>query len=453
MIETRLPEREPVVLRNAFIMTMDEKLPDYRGDLFLADGIIQERTASLPSRCRELDCSDIILLPGFVQTHVHLCQSLFRGQADDLQLLPWLQQRIWPYEAALDSATMRLSALLGIAELIRSGTTCILDMGSVRHYDMVLDALAACGMRAIGGKCLMDDPKTVPPALLEKRSNALREADALGRRWHGFDNNRLRYALCPRFAISCTRGLIEDAAALAREHGYFLHTHASENRDEISLVQQRTGMHNIDYLHTCHFTGSDVVLAHCIWLNPNERKVLAKTDTAVAHCPGSNLKLASGIAPIVEYLNAGIRVGLGADGCPCNNNLDMFMEMRLASLLQKLQFGAESISAERVLRMATIDGARLLGLDGEIGTLVPGKKADVIGVPRRTVFNQPESNFAGELVYAGSGRDVVLTIIDGRVLMHNRELQFIDEMALIEQTNVGLRHVVERMETGTLRPG
>ncbi|MDQ7052976.1 MAG: 5'-deoxyadenosine deaminase [candidate division KSB1 bacterium] len=438
-------KREDILLRGGLVVTMNQQGEVFRGDILIKNGRIAEIGKVSAGKARVIDCHHYLLLPGFVQTHVHLCQTLFRGQADDLTLLDWLQKRIWPMEGALDPAAMRISARLGIAELIKSGTTTILDMGSVRYYDVIFEEVEHAGLRVIGGKCMMDHPETTPKSLLESTRESLEETERLAKRWHGREDGRILYAVSPRFAVSCTRELMEQAAHLARENGYHLHTHASENRDEIALIEKREKVSNIHFLHYSGFTGEDVTLAHCIWLGGMEKQVIVETNTAVAHCPSSNLKLASGIAPLLDYLARGVRVGLGADGAACNNNLDIFQEMRLAALIHKPRYGADAIKAEKVVRMATIDGARALNLDHEIGSIEVGKRADIIGIQDLAVHSQPRHNVYGQLVYATSGRDVMLTIVDGRILMDNRELIPIDEEATVQTARDELKKVILKL--------
>ena len=312
------------------------------------------------------------IVPGFVQTHIHLVQTLFRGLADDLALLDWLSKRIWPLEAAHDEDSVYWSARLGITELLLGGTTAILDMATVHHTDAVFRAAQESGIRAHIGKAMMD--RENPSGLHEPTDTALQSAHDLQERWHG--RERLAYAYAPRFVPSCTDALLEHTARAARASGCLLHTHASENVDEVALVRELTGGDNVDHLHALGFTGPDVVLAHCVHLTPHEQKLLASTDTTVAHCPGSNLKLASGIAPIPELMAMGVRCTLGADGAPCNNRLDMFAEMRLAALMHKPRVGADGFGAREVVDMATRLGAEALGLGG--GTLHAGKDADFV---------------------------------------------------------------------------
>ena len=368
-----------------------------------------------------VDAEGLWLFPGFVQTHVHLCQTLLRNGPDDLPLLPWLKTHVWPGEAAHDDDTLFLSARLGLAELASGGTTAILDMGTVRHTDAVFRAAEASGLRVASGNALMDDPTTNPPELFAETDEALEEGERLLARWHGAANGRLRFAWCPRFAVSCTDRILREAAARARARGVLVHTHASENLDEIALVRQRSGAANIEHLREVGIAGTRTVLAHVIHTNEAERTLLAADGTAVAHCPSSNLKLASGICPVPDYLGRGIRVTLGADGAPCNDRLDMFSEMRHAALLQKVAAGPTALHAWQVVRMATAEGAAAIGLGDVCGTIEPGKRADLVLLDPSAGFALPTSwrdDPYGPLVFAFDRGNVVETRVDGEVVFH-----------------------------------
>jgi cytosine/adenosine deaminase-related metal-dependent hydrolase len=377
-----------------------------------------------------IDATGQAVLPGLVQVHVHLTQTLFRGQADDLELLDWLRQRIWPLEAAHDAESNHAAALLGCAELIRGGTTCILDMGTVHHQDQVFQAMAASGIRGFSGKCMMDWGDGVPPPLREDPERSLQASLDLMERWHGAAGGRIGYCLAPRFALSCSEGLLQEVGRVAAERGLLVHTHASESRAECALVRSQRGCDNVEYMHRLGLTGPRLVLAHCVHVTPGEMACLAATATRVAHCPSSNLKLASGIAPVAEMRRRGISVGLGADGAPCNNNLDGFLELRLAALLQKAVAGPTALPAPAALEMATLGGARVLGLDHEIGSIEVGKRADVITVDLGGLHLVPAPDVVSALVYCARAADVRNTIVDGRVLLRDGRLVSLDEEAV-----------------------
>ena len=406
------------------------------GDLLIRDRKIVEIGARIDSSADQtIDAHGCAVLPGFVQTHIHLCQTLFRGAADDLSLMDWLKKRIWPMEAAHTKESIRASAQLGIGELIKGGTTCALTMETVNHTEEVLRVVEETGFRATVGKCMMDKNADSPSALREKTRESIDESLGLIETWHGTADGRIRCCFAPRFAISCTRELLAEVSRLAREHGVMIHTHASENKGECEIVEQETGMRNVSYLDSLGISGAHVMLAHCVHLDEREMETLARTKTNVAHCPSSNLKLGSGIAPVVSMLERGISVSLGADGAPCNNRLDMFTEMRTAALLQKALHGPEVLPAARALRMATIDGARALGLEDEIGSIEVGKRADVIVVDLAQTHSAPQTDVVSSLVYSSQPADVRSTIIDGRVVMHDRELTTLDEASVIKDAN------------------
>lgn len=427
---------ESLLIKGATVITLDGENHVFEGDVFVEGGRIGALGESLSGR--EYKGAEVIagrgrmLLPGFVQTHIHLCQTLFRGAADDLALIDWLTKRIWPMEAAHTAESIYASARLGIAELIRGGTTCALTMETVNHTEAVFTAVEESGFRATVGKCMMDKGDDVPAALRERTEASIAESLALLERWHGRADGRIRYCFAPRFAVSCTRQLLERVAKLSRERGVMVHTHASESKDEIEMVERETGRRNIEYLNECGLAAPNVVLAHCVHLNNREMEVLSRTGTHVAHCPSSNLKLGSGIAPIVEMLGRGVSVSLGADGAPCNNRLDMFTEMRTAALIQKALHGAETLPALTMLRMATIDGARALGLDREIGSIEVGKRADLALLNLEALHTSPHPDPISTIVYAAEASDVETVIIDGRVVMRGGELTTLDQQAVIQ---------------------
>jgi 5-methylthioadenosine/S-adenosylhomocysteine deaminase len=248
---------------------------------------------------------------------------------------------------------------------------------------------------------------------MEDTARSIDESIAIAKRWHGRANGRLRAAFAPRFAVSCSRELLEAVAVLAAEHDLVIHTHASENRDEIALIKARTGQKNIDYLAATGLTSKRLCLAHCVWVDEAEQALMAERDVKVLHCPGSNLKLGSGLAPVVEMRAKGISVSLGADGAACNNHLDMFEEMRLAAVLQSVRLQPGALTARDAIWMATREGARALGLEHEIGSIEPGKRADLI------LINAAGPDPYSTIVYASRGTDVSTTIVDGEVLIDN----------------------------------
>lgn len=416
-----------ILIRNGTLITMDTANTIVRGDLLVRDRRIAEIGGTGQTADTVIDAEGCAVIPGFVQTHIHLCQTIFRGAADDLALIDWLKQRVWPMEAAHSAASIKASAHLGIAELIKGGTTCALTMETVNHTDEVFKVVEESGFRATVGKCMMDKGDEVPRALQEQTANSIDESLALLEEWHGKANGRIRYCFAPRFAVSCTRELLERVAQLARARGVMIHTHASENRTECEMVEQETGLRNITYLDSLGLTGRHVALAHCVHLSDDEIETLRTTQTNVVHCPSSNLKLGSGIAPIAKLLEQGISVSLGADGAACNNRLDMFTEMRTAALLQKALHGPEVLPAHRALRMATIDGAKALGLEAEIGSIEVGKRADLAIVRLDRLHATPVEDVVSAVVYSAQPDDVDTVLIDSEFVLRDRKLLTIDE--------------------------
>jgi 5-methylthioadenosine/S-adenosylhomocysteine deaminase len=287
-------------------------------------------------------------------------------------------------------------------------------MGTVRHTDAVFRAAEASGLRVTSGNALMDDPATNPEELRATTGESLEETERLAKKWHGAAGGRLRVAYCPRFAVSCTDRLLRRAAAGARANGFLVHTHASENLEEVALVLERTGKRNVAYLDDVGISGDHVVLAHVLHTDSAERALLAARGTAVAHCPSSNLKLASGVCEVPEYRAQGIKVTIGADAAPSNDRLDAFSEMRLAALLPKIRLGPGALSAWDVVRMATAEGASALSLP--TGTLETGRRADFMLLDAGSGFAEPttwRTDPYGPIVYSMDRSHVVATFVDG----------------------------------------
>jgi 5-methylthioadenosine/S-adenosylhomocysteine deaminase len=436
------------LIENATVVTMNERRDIIRGSI-LVDGRTIAAVGRVPSRlrrgARSVDAKGLVIIPGFIQTHVHLCQTLFRNLADDLELLDWLKLKIWPFEAAHSSTSAGVSARLGLAELIRCGTTSILDMATVHHTDHIFEAIEESGMRAWCGKAMMDDTPDGPKLLQESAKWSIDESLRLMKTWHGSANGRIQFAFAPRFVLSCTEKLLVDVRDIAAEKKILIHTHASENRSELEAVRQKCGMGNIQYFHHLRMTGRRLCLAHGIWMTDEEMGIVRDTGTNILHCPSSNLKLGSGIAKTPEMIRMGIPVSLGTDGAPCNNNLDMFMEMRLAALIQKPRVGPSALTAKTVFEMATRNGAKTLGADDSIGSIEPGKKADLALLDLHGGHCQPADDVYSQIVYSARSTDVQSVMIDGRWVMRNRELLTLDEQKVQRSVKRELKKLLNRM--------
>ncbi len=443
---------DALLLRGGTLVTMDPAREIVAGDLLIEKGRITALGAipEVPVGTEVLDATGCLVMPGLVQAHVHLCQTLCRGQAEDLPLLSWLRERVWPYEAALSEEATAVSAQLGCAELLLSGTTAILDMGTVHHEEALIEAVARIGIRATMGKAMMDLHGEAPAGLHETTRDSLAESDELCRRWHGKREGRIRYAYAPRFVLSCSdelmRGVAERVAAGGAD-GPRVHTHAAEQQAELALVRQRLGRDNVAALAHLGIAGDRTVLAHCVHVDQAERHTLSSWGTHVVHCPSSNLKLGSGLAPVVELLALGINVALGADGAPCNNRLDGFEELRLCSLLQRGRLGPTAITARQALSCATLGGARALGLSREIGSLEVGKRADVVVVDVQKVHLTPDYDPLSALCHGVRGSDVRDVLVDGQLLVRGGRLTEhtgLDLSTLREQANEQARLTLRR---------
>jgi 5-methylthioadenosine/S-adenosylhomocysteine deaminase len=428
---------------------MNEKRDVFRGDVLIENGMISAVGEGLEKNAAGVDrvvsAEGCCVLPGFVQTHVHLCQTLFRGMAEEVGLDDWLG-RIWQLEAAHDPDSLRSSAMLGCCELIRSGTTCVLDMGSVHHTDAVFDALMKSGMRAAAGKAMMDTGESVPPGLMESTNQSIEESLELFSRWHGAGEGRIGYAFAPRFMESCTEELLRAVSEKAVELGILVHSHASETRDELNDCKKNRGMTPVGYLSSIGVTGQNLVLAHCVHLEPDDFRILSESGTTVAHCPSSNLKLSSGIADIGRMVRSGVKISLGCDGAACNNNLDMVLEMRLASLLQSYLNRDGLPWASVFLEAATMGGARALGISDKIGSIEPGKRADVIAIDTSSAhtFCSESCDESSRLVFSGRGTDVSTVVIDGRVLLENGRFTSLDEEEVLAAGSRELKKLLSR---------
>jgi len=365
-----------------------------------------------------IDASGCYVMPGLVQTHIHLVQTIFRGLAEELALLEWLRDRIWPLEAAHDEASLRATARLGLLDLLTTGTTTILDMGTTHGGDVIAEELVRSGIRARFGQTMMDGGDGVPEGLRETTEASLDASARLAKTWDGTGDGRIGYAYAPRFALSCTRELLEAVGDITKRSGLTIHTHSNENTAERALIEGATGQAPTAYLDSVGLVNERSVIAHGVNLDEREIAILADRGAAITHCPSSNLKLGSGIADVRALRDRGITVGIGADGAACNNRLDGFDELRLAALLAASLHGPGALTAWDILALGTRDGARALRMDDHIGTLEVGKKADLIVLDPSRLAG-PAGDPATRIVYGGGSRAVRDVIVDGKVVVRN----------------------------------
>jgi len=417
------------------------------GDVYIADGRIVAVGDAPKSAATVIDARGGLVLPGFVQAHVHLCQTIFRGLADDMDVIEWLRTRIWPLEQAHDARSMRASAMLGAAELLGGGTTTVLSMESIRHTDEVFEAVQETGLRAIVGKALMDAWEPGTEMIGEDTDSCWEDTRRLVDRWHGVSDGRIGVALSPRGPRNATEELWRRCVQFADEADLRLHTHVNENRGQAEALGARPEGRDVVALRSWGALTERLVMAHSVWLDETERELVRTHGAHVCHCPSANLKLASGIAPIPGYLADGVNVALGADGAACNNRLDIFTEMRLAALIQKPIHGPRSMPARTVLELATMGGARALGMADEIGSLEVGKRADIVVVDRGRLHSTPRTGGdpIADLVYSHTTSDVLFVVVDGVPVVADGSFVSLDSEGIVAEAEVCRSELLQRV--------
>jgi 5-methylthioadenosine/S-adenosylhomocysteine deaminase len=399
------------------------------GIAILKDTIVEIGNASdLASKypgAEKLATDHGLIMPGLINTHTHAAMACFRGLADDLPLMQWLQEYIFPVESKLTGNIVYQSTLLSLAEMIKSGTTSFCDM--YLFAKDVARAVDESGVRAWIGEVLYDFPS---PNYGEVAAG-FEYVKELFATYAG--HPLINITVDPHAVYTCSPDLLKNLKMLADEHDALYVIHLSETEDEVKGSLERFGASPVMHLDNLGLLDNRVVADHCVMLSDDEITLMAQKGVKVAHCPESNMKLASGIAPVPHMIAAGISVGLGTDGSASNNNVDMFGEMNSAAKLHKVNsLDPTSMPAETVLEMATIGGAKVLGAESEIGSLEPGKKADLIVLDMNQPHLTPLFNIPSHMVYAARGADVVHSVINGKVVMHNRELLSLDEKAILD---------------------
>lgn len=440
-IRSQAPREGPVLLYGGHVLTMVPS-GDAAGsavvreaEVLLDGGRIAAvgRALTVTPGTRLVDIQGQLVLPGLIQGHLHLGQTFFRGLAENRTLLRWLRERIWPLEAAHDDESAYWCTLMGAAECLLGGTTTIQDIGIGPGARGYLEALEDSRLRAIAGKCLMDSGDGLPAALAGETDGELADTERLGEAFDGAGGGRLRYGLNPRFILSGSDALWTGVVDLAERHGWPVHTHALEQREETELVRTlKQGRDEIEYFDDRGVLSADLRIAHGVWLEPRHYPRLTSSRFAVVHCPSSNLKLGSGVADVVGLRAAGIPVGVGCDATACSNRLDAFGEVRLAALLQLERHGPTSFTGEQALALATRDGARALRLDSEIGTVEVGKRADIVvlDVDHPELWASSRTDLHDLVAFSAASGHVRHVFVDGEQLVEDRRLTHLD-MAMI----------------------
>jgi 5-methylthioadenosine/S-adenosylhomocysteine deaminase len=383
-----------------------------------------------------IDATGCVVMPGLVNTHTHLPMSCFRGLADDLPLMEWLHDHMFPAEAKhVNREMIYRGALLGFAEMILSGTTTCCD--SYFYESSVARAAVNAGVRIVAGQGFID----FSPPDAEELGKKAAAAEKFIAKWHPLSPIVVPSLFC-HSPYTCATQTLQTVKRIADEAGVPFMMHLSETNEEVEIIQARYGLRPIQYLDKIGVLGGNSAAGHCVWLDDSEMDVLAASGTAVCHCPESNMKLASGIARIPEFLKRGVPVGLGTDGCASNNDLDMLLELDTMAKLHKVDtLNPTVLDAATALRIATRGGARVLGLQNLIGTVEPGKCADLIVLDMRKPHLTPLYHVYSQIVYACRGSDVRDVIIDGKIVMRNRKLLTLDVAKVMDD----VREIADRV--------
>jgi len=429
-----------ILVHNGTILTMDSQNKIISNGILAISGnkisyIGKDEKGSIKAK-KKLDTQGGLILPGLINSHTHAAMSLFRGLADDLPLMEWLNNYIFPVEGKMDADFVRVGTLLACAEMIMSGTTTFCDM--YLFEEEVARTAKEAGMRSVVGEVIYDFPSP-NYGILEK---GFIYTEALIERWK--KDPLVNIAVEPHSLFTCGKELLIKANDLALRRDVPLILHLSETKEEVEEIEKRFGKRPVQHLKDLGLLGSHLIVDHCVHINKSEIKLLAENDVCVVHNPESNMKLASGIAPIPEMIAKGITVGLGTDGCASNNNLDLFGEMDIAAKLHKVNnLDPTVMDAQTLIKMATIDGAKVLGLETITGSLEVGKSADLIVIDTNKPHLIPMYNPYSHLVYAASGHDVKHSIIDGRIVMEDRRLLTLDVEEIIERSKEKSKKVKE----------
>jgi 5-methylthioadenosine/S-adenosylhomocysteine deaminase len=435
-----------LLIKNGIILTMNSGMEIFRpgalairGDTIVAVGPEKELQGMEVGARKIIDAQGGIVLPGLINAHTHAAMTLFRGLADDLPLKTWLEKFIFPAEARyVNPDSVYWGTLLACAEMIRSGTTAFAD--GYFCLDGVVKAVDRSGMRGLLCQGVVDFPA---PGIPDPAQNVL-EAERFVEKWSEYSSSIQPGIFCHSPYV-CSTETVRAVKEICRKKQVSFFIHAAETREERSLIKSRYGKTPVHYLNDLQVLDAQTVVVHAIHVDSEEIEILARTGTAVAHCPESNMKLASGIAPVVEMLKKGVLVGLGTDGCASNNDLDLFKEMDTAAKLGKVRYLDPTVMGARtVLRMATIEGARILGLEKETGSLEIGKKADIIFLDLNHPHLVPCYDPYSLIVYSAQGSDIHSVMVDGRMVMENRKILSFDLDEVMDQVVRISRRIISK---------
>jgi len=442
-----------ILIKNGAVVTVDVKNQVYKtGYVFIEDDLISAIGAGkAPSQYRKadivIDAALMAVMPGIVNAHTHLFQTFIRGLADDKPLIDWLKAAIWPVAQALTEEEAYVAAMVGMVENIRGGATSVIDHQYIHtepgNDDGVCRAADEAGLRFLLARGWTD--QDYHPAFMEEQEQIVRETTRLRKKWEINGNGRIRVEFGPLIPWGCTEDTMRRTHDISRGWGAGTHIHVAETKNEVDINLEKRGNRHIEWLAEIGVLGPQMQLVHSIWLDDNEIELVANHNAIVVHCPVSNMYLASGVARVPEMLERGITVALGSDGPGSNNSQDMLEVLKTTALLHKVNtLNATVLLPDDVLQMACRGGAVAFGLPEQIGSLEVGKKADVVLVDLDTSMIMPVHRVPSALVYNASSRDVDTVIVDGRILMRDKEIAFLDEKALLVRARQACTNLFER---------
>lgn len=417
-----------ILIKSATIVTQNEKREILKGDILINNDRIEEVGKGISEKAELIiDGTNKIAIPGLINAHTHIPMAIFRGYGEGLPLKEWLQKRIWPAEAKLTRGQVYYGSLLGMVESIRSGVATFNEM-YIYHVNETARAAAAIGMRVAISRAMLN---LVPG---REREDELAAATAFLNEWKGKSPYIIPTVSC-HAPYSCSDELLIKAKGLAKKEKLKFHIHISETREEVFDILKKTGKHPFEYLDSLGLLDADSIIAHAVMVSAREIKLAGKRKVSIAHCPVSNLKLATGgICPITEFDEAGSNVTIGTDGAASNNSLNMFESMKVAALLQKHHYWkADAMPAQRIFDFATINGARALGINA--GSIRKGKLADIVLLDARMPNLIPQHDLISNLVYAAGPQNVTDVIVNGRIAMQNREIKTVREEEVLSKAS------------------
>ena len=427
-----------ILIKNALILSPNTNFKN-KQSILIKDNLIAEISSQIDesNASKIIDATGKIVIPGLINTHTHLSMTLFRGLADDLSLDSWLNDHIWPMEANLNGDFCYIGALLGAVELIKSGTTTFSDM--YFYMEDVARAIDEAGIRAVLSYGMIDFGDE------EKRKNEIKANLELFEACDGMADGRIKVFFGPHSPYTASEELLIKVRELADEYNMGIHIHVSETQKEIEDVSSQKGLRPFEYLDKIGFLGPDVVAAHSVWLSDNEIEIIKKNNVKISHNPCSNMKLASGVAPVSKLIENDICVSIGTDGASSNNNLDLIEELKTASLLQKVStLDPKVLNSDEAIAMGTIKGAEALGLESEIGSIEVGKKADIVLIDTNSANMVPySSSLSSNIIYSANGSNVDTTICDGKILMENKKLTILDEEEIYAKARKAIKELKE----------